>query len=105
MQVFAKFARKLEVNLQWIYFCCDFRGNTVLHAVSCLLVYLRELSNDHKHFESWGTMYSCFDFGLKPAVVSCLTNALAPTTIALESCSRAQRIVSLLVYTKKKIFG
>jgi len=28
--------------------------------------------------------------GLKPAVVSSLTNALAPPPIALESCSRAQ---------------
>jgi len=35
-------------------------------------------------------IYSYFDFGLKPAVVSCLTNALAPLPIALESCSRAQ---------------
>jgi len=35
-------------------------------------------------------IYSCFDFGLKPAVVSCLTSALAPPPIVLESCSRAQ---------------
>jgi len=35
-------------------------------------------------------MYSYFDFGLKPAVVGCLTNALAPLPIALESCLRAQ---------------
>jgi len=33
---------------------------------------------------------SYFDFDLKPAVVSCLTNALAPLPIALESCTRAQ---------------
>jgi len=36
-------------------------------------------------------IYSYFDFGLKPAIVSCLTNALAPPPIALESCSRAQK--------------
>jgi len=30
-----------------------------------------------KHFESWGTIYSYFEIGLKPAIVSCLTNALA----------------------------
>jgi len=35
-------------------------------------------------------IYSYFKIGLKPAVVSCLTNALAPPLIALESCSRAQ---------------
>jgi len=35
-------------------------------------------------------IYSYFDFGLKQAVFSCLTNALAPPPIALESCSRAQ---------------
>jgi len=42
------------------------------------------------HFESRGTIYSYFEIGLKPAVVSCLTNAIAPPPIALESCSRAQ---------------
>ena len=42
------------------------------------------------HFESRGTIYSYFDFGLKPAVVSCLTNAIAPPPIARESCLRAQ---------------
>jgi len=35
-------------------------------------------------------MYSYFDFGLKPAVVNCLTNTLAPPPIVLESCSKAQ---------------
>jgi len=35
-------------------------------------------------------IYSYFDFGLKPAVVNCLTNALAPPPIAQESSSRAQ---------------
>jgi len=34
-------------------------------------------------------IYSYFDFGLKPEVVSCFTNALAPLSIAMESCSRA----------------
>jgi len=35
-------------------------------------------------------IYSYFEISLKPAVVSCLTNAIAPLPIALESCSRAQ---------------
>jgi len=35
-------------------------------------------------------IYSYFEIGLTPAVVSCFTNALAPPPIALESCSRAQ---------------
>jgi len=39
---------------------------------------------------AWVRLCSYFDFGLKPAVVSCLTNAIAPLPIALESCSRAQ---------------
>jgi len=33
---------------------------------------------------------SYLDFSLKPAVFGCLTNAIAPLLIALESCSRAQ---------------
>jgi len=33
---------------------------------------------------------SYFEIGLKPVVVSCLTNALAPPLIAPESCSTAQ---------------
>jgi len=43
-----------------------------------------------KRFQSRGTIYSYFEIGLKPAVVSCLTNAIAPPPIALESSSRAQ---------------
>jgi len=35
-------------------------------------------------------IYSYLDFNLKPAVFGCLTNAIAPPLIALESCSRAQ---------------
>jgi len=42
--------------------------------------------------ESQGTIYSYFEISLKPAVVSCLTNALDLPPIALESCSRAQKI-------------
>jgi len=37
-------------------------------------------------------IYSYFEIGLKPPVVSCLTNALAPPPIALESCSTAQPV-------------
>jgi len=33
---------------------------------------------------------SYLDFGLKPAVFGCLTNALAPPPNALESCSKTQ---------------
>jgi len=39
---------------------------------------------------SQSMIYSYFEIGLKPAVVSCLTNAIAPPPIVLESCSRAQ---------------
>jgi len=35
-------------------------------------------------------IYSYFEIGLKPAVVSCLTNAIAPPPIALESCSNPE---------------
>jgi len=35
-------------------------------------------------------IYLYFEMGLKPTVVSCLTNALAPPPIVLERCSRAQ---------------
>jgi len=44
----------------------------------------------YQHFESRRTIYLYFDFGLKTAVFGCLTNALAPPPIALESCSSAQ---------------
>jgi len=42
------------------------------------------------NFESRGTIYSYFEIGLKPTVVSCLTNAIAHPQIARETCSRAQ---------------
>jgi len=35
-------------------------------------------------------IYSYFEISQKSAVVSCLSNALAPLLIALESCSTAQ---------------
>jgi len=40
-------------------------------------------------FQCQGTIYSYFQIGLKPAVVSCLTNTPAPLLIAQESFSRA----------------
>jgi len=43
-----------------------------------------------QHFESRRTNISYLDFGLKPTVFGCLTNAIAPPPIALESCPRAQ---------------
>jgi len=36
-------------------------------------------------FESRPTNISYLDFGLKPAVFSCFTNAIAPLPVALES--------------------
>ena len=33
------------------------------------------------HFKSWRTIFSYLDFGLKPAVFGCLTNAIAPLPI------------------------
>ena len=39
---------------------------------------------------NWSTNISHLDFGLKPAVFSSLTNAIAPPPIALESYSRDQ---------------
>jgi len=44
---FVIFTKKLKVGLQWIYFYYIFRGNTVLHAVSCLLGCLPVLWNDN----------------------------------------------------------
>jgi len=35
-EIFINFTRKLKVGLQWIYFYCIFRGNSVLYAVSCV---------------------------------------------------------------------
>ena len=46
-KAFVNFTRKLKVGLQWVYFYCILRGNTVLHALSCLLGCLLELSNDN----------------------------------------------------------
>jgi len=43
-----------------------------------------------QHFYSRSMNISYLDFSLKSAVFSCLTNAIAPPPIALESCSRAQ---------------
>jgi len=44
----------------------------------------------YQHFESQSTNISYLDFGLKPAVFDCLTKIIAPTPIALESCSKAK---------------
>jgi len=40
MHVFANVPRKLKVSLKLHYFYCTFRGNSVFHAISCLLGYL-----------------------------------------------------------------
>jgi len=49
-------------------------------------------------------IHSYFEIGLKPAVVSCLTNALAPSPIVLESCSRAQADQQVFSLHSKKNF-
>jgi len=46
-----------------------------------------------------------FDFGLKPAVFGCLTNAIAPLPIVLESCSMAKTDPPVLPALEKKFFG
>jgi len=51
-------------------------------------------------------LYSYFKIGLKPAVVSCLTNAIAPPPIALESCSRTLTDRPVFLFAlEKKFFG
>jgi len=42
------------------------------------------------YFESRSTNISYLDFSLKPVVFGCLANAIAPPSIALESCSNPQ---------------
>jgi len=65
----------------------------------------KTLELDFPHFESRGTIYSYFNFSLKPAVVSCLTNALAPLPIcARELFKGSNESDSLLDCTRKKIF-
>jgi len=66
----------------------------LLHLLSSVAQLVEELHRctviAFLHFERQGTIYLYFEIGLKPAVVSCLTNAIAPPLIALDSCSRAQ---------------
>jgi len=57
-----------------------------------------------QHFDGRSTNISYLDFSLKPAVFSCLTNALDPPPIALESCSRAQMDWQSSNLHSKKIF-
>jgi len=53
---------------------------------------------------SWRTNISYLDFGLKPAVASCLTNAIVSPPIALESCSRVQTDQTVFYFALEKIF-
>jgi len=56
-------------------------------------------------FESWSTNISFLELGLKPEVFGCLTNAIAPPPIALDSCSKAETDRPIFyVCTRKKIF-
>jgi len=50
-------------------------------------------------------MHSYFEIGLKPAVVGCLTNAIAPPPICTRELFKGSNgWASLLVCTQKKIF-
>jgi len=59
-------------------------------AFYCNFVLMYQSWNFFNTFESQSTNVSYLDFGLKPAVFSCLNNALAPQLIVLESCSSSQ---------------
>jgi len=49
---------------------------------------------------------SYLDFGLKPAVFGCLTNAIPPSPIVLQSCSRAHTDQPVFLSAlEKKFFG
>ena len=72
-------------------------GNTITSKItSWLYVY--------EHFENRGTIYSYSEIVLKPAVVSCLTNALAPppTERAVQGLKRIGQTSSL---HSKKFFS
>jgi len=77
----------------WLRFFWKEAITWVLEAITWVL---REVEREHfvtippQHFESQPTNISYLDFGLKPAVFGCLTNAIAHLPIVLESCSRAQ---------------
>jgi len=49
-------------------------------------------------------IYSYVEISLKPAVGGCLTNALAPPPIALESCSNPQNIRQVFCSALEKNF-
>jgi len=50
-------------------------------------------------------IYLYFEIGLKPAVVSCLTNPIAPPPTAPESCFKgSNRSAGHLVCTRQKFF-
>jgi len=55
-----------------------------LHSLFFILFYY--------YLESRCTIYSYLEIGLKPAIVGCFTNAIAPLPIALESCSNPFKI-------------
>jgi len=71
--------------------------------MSCL--FLQEIGKTYfKHFKGRSTNISYLDFGLKPAVYGCHTNAIAPPPITLESCSRAQTDRPVFKSALEKIF-
>jgi len=49
-------------------------------------------------------IYSYFEIGLKPAVVSCLTNAITLPPIALVSCSMTQTDRPVISFALEKTF-
>jgi len=48
--------------------------------------------NTIQHLDGRSTNISYLEIGLKPAVFSCLANAIDPLPIALKSCSNPQKI-------------
>jgi len=60
-------------------------------SIACLSgMKLKNFVSFHLTLDGHSTNISYLDFSLKPAAFSCLTNAIAPLPIALNSCSRAQ---------------
>jgi len=56
------------------------------------------------NLDGWSTNITYLEIGLKPAVFSCLTNAIAPLPIVPESCSNPQKIRQVFKSHFKKNF-
>jgi len=63
-------------------------------------------SDGFQHLDSQSTNISYLEIGLKPAVLGCFTNAIAPMLIVLQSCSNPQMIQQVRCFAlEKKMFG